>query len=61
MNWEVQPEGLTRLLNRLTTEYVGTTVKLYITENGAAYDDVVTPDGTVHDAERTDFTKYGSA
>ncbi|PTT69876.1 family 1 glycosylhydrolase, partial [Arthrobacter sp. HMWF013] len=28
---------------------------LYITENGAAYEDTVSPDGAVHDGERTGF------
>ena len=53
MDWEVQPEGLTRLLVRLHEEYAapGGAV-LYVTENGAAYDDEITPDGEVHDAER---------
>jgi len=55
MGWEVQPEGLTRLLNRVKAEYTGTAVKLYVTENGAAYDDVVEDDGSVHDVERTAF------
>jgi len=56
MDWEVQPEGLTRLLARVHDEYtseLGTA--LYVTENGAAYDDVVAPDGAVHDEERVAF------
>jgi beta-glucosidase len=57
MGWEVQPEGLTRLLHRINDEYTGTAVKLYVTENGAAYDDVVAPDGAVHDAERAEFLR----
>ncbi|WP_411698609.1 GH1 family beta-glucosidase [Conyzicola sp.] len=57
MNWEVQPEGLTRLLRRINDEYTGTAVKLYVTENGAAFDDVVAPDGAVHDAERAEFLR----
>jgi beta-glucosidase len=57
MGWEVQPEGLTRLLQRVKTEYSGEAVKLYVTENGAAYDDVVSHDGAVHDAERTEFLR----
>ena len=57
MDWEVQPEGLTRLLVRLKDEYTGTAVKLYITENGAAYDDVVEADGSIHDVERTEFLR----
>ena len=56
MGWEVQPEGLTRLLKRIHTEYTSAPgVKLYVTENGAAYDDVVAEDGAIHDAERTEF------
>lgn len=60
-NWEVQPEGLTRLLQRVWTEYAqpaGTV--LYMTENGAAYDDeAVVEDGEtrVHDADRTEFLR----
>ncbi|KAA9089368.1 GH1 family beta-glucosidase [Microbacterium radiodurans] len=59
MHWEVQPAGLTALLERVWTEYaqpVGTA--LYVTENGAAYDDeLVVEDGEprVHDTERTQF------
>jgi beta-glucosidase len=61
MHWEVQPEGLTRLLERVWNEYAqpaGTT--LFVTENGAAYDDEpVVEDGEVrvHDAERSDFVR----
>jgi beta-glucosidase len=55
MGWEVQPEGLTRLLRRINDEYTGDAVKLYVTENGAAYDDTVEADGAVHDSERTEF------
>lgn len=59
--WEVQPEGLTRLLQRLWTEYAQPAgVALAVTENGAAYDDtVVIEDGQtrVHDVERTDFLR----
>jgi beta-glucosidase len=56
MGWEVQPEGLRRLLNRLQSEYTGPAgIPVYITENGAAYDDV--PDGTgfVDDQDRLAF------
>ncbi|MET3369730.1 UNVERIFIED_CONTAM: beta-glucosidase [Jeotgalibacillus campisalis] len=54
MNWEVNPDGLRKLLVRLGEEYPALP-PLYITENGAAYDDVLSPDGAVHDAERTQF------
>jgi beta-glucosidase len=53
MDWEVQPDGLTRLLLRLHEEYDAP--PLYITENGAAYDDEVSADGAVDDPERTAY------
>jgi beta-glucosidase len=57
-NWEIQPEGLTRLLRRLSDDYTAErAVTLYVTENGAAFDDVVGPDGQVHDAERAQFIR----
>ncbi|NMR19146.1 GH1 family beta-glucosidase [Cellulomonas fimi] len=56
MGWEVQPEGLTRLLLRLQEEYTGPAgVALYVTENGAAYDDVPDADGYVQDDDRLAF------
>jgi beta-glucosidase len=54
MDWEVNPDGLRKLLVRLGQEYPGLP-PLYITENGAAYDDTVESDGSVQDAERTGF------
>ncbi|QTG79758.1 GH1 family beta-glucosidase [Arthrobacter crystallopoietes] len=58
MGWEVQPEGLYRLLTRLQEDYSGPAgTALYITENGAAYDDVVGPDGSVEDPERLEFIR----
>ena len=60
-NWEVQPEGLTRTLTRINDEYTAARgVALYVTENGAAYDDeAVIEDGVtrVHDAERASFLR----
>jgi len=53
MDWEVQPEGLTRLLVDLHARYP--VPPIYITENGAAYDDVVEPDGSIEDVERLSF------
>lgn len=61
MQWEVQPDGLTTLLRRVWDEYAepaGTV--LYVTENGAAYDDeLVIEDGEkrVHDADRVEFLR----
>jgi beta-glucosidase len=51
MGWEVQPEGLTRLLMRLEKDYTGPRgVGIYITENGAAYDDLPDRNGFVDDS-----------
>jgi beta-glucosidase len=55
MDWEVYPQGLTDLLVRLTQDYGAP--DLYITENGCAYEDVLTPDGQVHDAQRTAYLR----
>ncbi|GAA1146903.1 GH1 family beta-glucosidase [Nesterenkonia lutea] len=54
MNWEVNPDGLRKLLVRLGEEY-STLPPLFVTENGAAFDDIVSDDGAVHDAERTQY------
>ncbi|MGN7800288.1 GH1 family beta-glucosidase [Leifsonia sp. 22587] len=54
MGWEVNPNGLHALLVRLTRDYPALP-PLYITENGAAYDDVVSEDGQVHDREREEY------
>ncbi|KAA0973702.1 family 1 glycosylhydrolase [Paeniglutamicibacter gangotriensis] len=52
MGWEVQPEGLERLLLRLQDEYTGPAgIPMVITENGAAYDDVPDAQGYVDDSE----------
>ncbi len=53
MDWLVDPAGLTELLVRTAKDYPG--IPLMVTENGAAYEDVVSPDGQVHDVERTDY------
>ncbi|MBT2516770.1 beta-glucosidase [Streptomyces sp. ISL-90] len=56
MEWEVQPDGLRELLVRVQRDYAASAgVRLYVTENGAAYDDVIASDGRVHDTERADF------
>lgn len=54
MGWEVNPAGLRTLLNRLKSDYPNLPA-LYITENGAAYEDSVESDGSVADTERTDY------
>ncbi|MHB9857890.1 GH1 family beta-glucosidase [Streptomyces sp. YIM S03343] len=50
MDWEIDADGIETLLLRLTHEYGAR--RLYVTENGSAYPDVVRPDGTVDDPER---------
>jgi beta-glucosidase len=55
MGWRIEPPAMTELLLRLHRDYPD--VPLVITENGAAYDDVVAPDGQVHDADRTEYLR----
>ena len=55
MGWEICPQALEDLLLRLRREY--TQIPIYITENGAAFDDVLTNDKHVHDAQRIDYIK----
>ena len=52
MGWEVYPPGLYEILKRVHDDYSPGT--LLVTENGAAYDDVV-EDGRVEDPEREDY------
>ncbi|MGW3950461.1 GH1 family beta-glucosidase [Streptomyces sp. NPDC004752] len=53
IGWEVQPEGLTRILRRLHEEYTGPAgTRLAVTENGSAWPDCVDPDGAIDDADR---------
>ncbi len=56
MGWEVQPDGLRELLVRVHRDYTGAAgVAVWVTENGAAYDDAVTADGRVPDTDRAEF------
>jgi beta-glucosidase len=55
MNWGVEPEGLTWMLERMGKEHPG--LPLVICENGAAFADVVGPDGSIDDADRTDYVR----
>ncbi|MFJ8647074.1 GH1 family beta-glucosidase [Streptomyces sp. NPDC093546] len=50
MGWAVDPTGLYDLLMRLAGDHPG--LPLLITENGAAYEDEVAADGSVHDPAR---------
>lgn len=50
MGWTIDPTGLHELIMRYSREAPG--LPMYITENGAAYDDKMDADGRVHDPER---------
>jgi beta-glucosidase len=54
-DWEIFPQGLSDLLTWLHRDYGWP--RLYITENGAASDDVIAPDGKVHDPARIEYLR----
>jgi beta-glucosidase len=53
MGWEVYPDGFRELLLRLDRDYAP--AQLYVTENGAAFDDQPDGDGRVEDEARTRY------
>jgi beta-glucosidase len=53
MGWEIDAQGLAETLLRLHREYPPR--PLFLTENGAAFEDPVGPDGQVHDQDRIAF------
>lgn len=53
MGWEVTPDSLRKLLIRLHRDY--NAPAYYITENGAAFTDVLQADGTVDDPRRVAY------
>ena len=53
MGWEIDATGLHAILTRVARDYDAP--PLYVTENGAAFADTVTPDGRVHDQARIDY------
>ncbi len=55
MGWEVCPPALRRLLNQLYQDY--NLPPIYITENGAAFKDIVNPDGSINDLRRLDYIR----
>ncbi|MBE3092485.1 MAG: beta-glucosidase [Chloroflexi bacterium] len=55
MDWEIVPGSLYDLIIRLRKEY--TRIPIYITENGAAFNDRITNDGKVHDNRRIDYLR----
>jgi beta-glucosidase len=57
MEWEVYPSGIKDLLDVVRTQYNNPPV--YITENGAAFNESPSQDGIVHDQNRIQFmTSY---
>jgi beta-glucosidase len=53
MGWEIDADGLYDVLTGLKRDY--DPVPLYVTENGAAMDDVVADDGSVSDPDRISY------
>ncbi|MES1247485.1 MAG: GH1 family beta-glucosidase [Actinomycetota bacterium] len=53
MGWEIYPDGLREVICRLSEEYDAP--PLYVTEFGAAFDDVQVHDGRIHDVDRIAF------
>ncbi len=53
MDWEIYPQGLTDLLVRVYRDYAP--AAMYVTENGAAFDDPEPVNGVVEDPKRQEF------
>jgi beta-glucosidase len=53
MGWEIDAPGLTEVLQRVERDYPG--LPLYVTENGAAFDDRPDIDGAVDDPDRVAY------
>lgn len=55
MDWEVHAPSLRRMLARISQDYK--LPPIYITENGAAYNDTVLGDGSIDDKKRLSYIK----
>ena len=55
MGWEVDPDGLHELLVRVRRDYGN--VPIYITENGAAFEDGPVVNGTLEDPRRVEYLR----
>jgi beta-glucosidase len=53
--WEIHPQGLVDTLRSVRDRYGS--IPLYITENGAAFDDEPKPNGAVHDSDRVEYIR----
>jgi beta-glucosidase len=52
MDWEIDAQGLYEVLQQVNGY---TSLPIYITENGAAFDDKLDADGKVNDQDRIDY------
>ena len=55
MDWLIEPASFTELLVRIDRDYPG--LPLVITDNGAAFDDVVEASGVIRDEDRIDYLR----
>jgi beta-glucosidase len=55
MGWPVDADGLIEILTRVQSDYGD--IAMMVTENGAAYPDVVDTDGNFHDHERVNYLR----
>jgi beta-glucosidase len=55
MGWSIDPRGMTELLLRVAREAPG--LELMVTENGAAFPDVVGEDGRIADTDRVEYLR----
>lgn len=55
MGWEIEPKGLYDTLLRFKQDYGD--IPVYITENGAAYEDKVEDDGSIQDEDRRKYVE----
>lgn len=53
IGWEVYPNGLKDVVERVYCEYKPK--EIFIVENGCAVNDVISPDGKVHDPQRVSY------
>ena len=53
MGWEIHPDGLVEVLEMAHT--YAPHLPFYVTENGSAYEDLVTADGRIEDSERAEY------
>ncbi|WP_328913648.1 MULTISPECIES: glycoside hydrolase family 1 protein [unclassified Streptomyces] len=55
MRWAVDATGLYDLLMRVHREHPG--LPMMVTENGAAYDDYISPEGAINDPQRIEYLR----